>query len=341
MTRCNSKNSRTLSFQTLEDRQLLAGNVSAVLSHGSLTLTGDQAGDAIQISQVANKTNQFTVTGLDGSTVNGQASKTFTITGNISAIFKGGLDGLFVGVPESEGNNFTMLPGSLNVVLGNGNNTFELFNASVGGNLTVTGGSGSDNVQMQTSGIGRSNVNGGNHDCNIDLGGGINTVEMQYTSVERDLLIYNNSSSSTGYVDLISLLGGYVGRNATIQTGNANEYLEINEYYFGGKLSIQTGAGNDEVVLGESLFENGIIPNSQYGIQADSIYADLGAGDDTLHVSNLTGSASFNGNTGTDNLFHDAGSDNGFASGFEYIDGVFQQSHLRNPRVASVTNAIA
>ena len=63
--------------------------------------------------------------------------------------------------------------------------------------------------------------------------------------------------------------------------------------------------------------------------------------DDTLHVSNLTGSASFNGNTGTDNLFHDAGSDNGFASGFEYIDGVFQQSHGRNPRVASVTNAIA
>jgi hypothetical protein len=194
--------------------------------------------------------------------------------------------------------------------------------------LTIAG-RGYDNITLLYSGVGRASVNGGNNDCNITLGNGPNTVKMQYTTVERDLLIHDNGSSST---DNIDLWGGNVGRNATLQTGVGNDTVQLNEMYIGKGLNIQTGAGADKVVLGEFLdttnydpTDHGILPNTQWGVHADSVYADLGAGDDTLRTADVTGFTTYNGNTGTDNLFHDDGTNHGVpfdATAFEFIDGI-------------------
>ena len=233
MTSRKINQNRKLSFQQLEDRKLMAYNVTAVLSNHSLTLTGDNYDDQVQITQVANQANQFTVTGLNYTTINGKHSQTFNVTGNISVLFKGADDFLQIGA-DNVNASYTTLPGSLNVVMGNGNNTFELLNTSVGGNLTLTGGSGNDSVWLDTSNVGR----GGNHDCSINLGGGLNQLYLNYTTVERDLLIHDNSSSST---DEFYLFGGTVGRNATIQTGVKDDVVELNEYYIGNTLTNPVG----------------------------------------------------------------------------------------------------
>jgi hypothetical protein len=325
MTSRKINNSRKLSFQPLEDRMLMAANVTGAVSNHSLSLTGDSSSDLIEITQVAS--NQFKVSGDNGTLINGKASQTFTnVTGSISVVFKSGFNSVSVGQDNPE--TYTTLPGSLNIAFGTGVGSFDAFYTSIGGNLTVAGGK-TDWIGMYYSSVGQANVNGGNNDCNITLGNGSNTVKMQYTTVERDLLIHDIGSSST---DDIDLWGGNIGRNATIQTGVGNDTVQLNEMYFGKALNIQTGAGNDEVVLGEFLdtihydpTDGGVMRDSQWGVHADNIYADLGAGDDTLRTAHVDGLASYNGNTGTDNLIHDDGTNYGVpyeATGFEYVDGI-------------------
>lgn len=59
----------------LEHRNLLAGNVSASLSHGILNLYGDI--DANQISIVPHGRTGVTVSALDDTTINGLTSVSF------------------------------------------------------------------------------------------------------------------------------------------------------------------------------------------------------------------------------------------------------------------------
>jgi hypothetical protein len=129
----------------------IAGNVTAAVVNHGLTLTGDNGSNQIEISQVG--ANLFEVIGENGTTVNGKANQTFSITGNISANFKAGDDGLSLDGTVSAGGYMT-LPGSLTVVLGDGNNGLVLQNTTVSGNLSVTGGSGADDVHTYYSGIG-------------------------------------------------------------------------------------------------------------------------------------------------------------------------------------------
>ncbi len=323
MSRRTSKSYRTLGFQQLEDRTLMAGNVTAAMSNHSLNITAQSTtGDLdVRITQVA--ANQFRVDSVSGlTTINGGDGQTFTVTGNISVVLKGGNDILRVG--SLSASDYTTLPGSLNIVLGDGNNRLELHNASVGGNFTLTGGVGNDNVYITGSGFGRSTVNGGKNDANINLGNGFNLLDMEYTTVERDLILGDNSVVGDTFV----LKGGNVGRNATISTGIANDVIAINEYYFGKALTIKTGAGNDQLVLGENwdLNSHKVVPGSMSSVHADSIFADLGAGDDTANLGSFVTPATIDGNIGSDKLIHDGAKTAMTASNFEFIDGVAQHA---------------
>src|SRR5688500_13327149 len=66
---------RGLAFETLESRQLMA--VTAALNSGTLTITGDAAADDIAVVGTANP-GEFTITGRNGTTVDGMASVTIS-----------------------------------------------------------------------------------------------------------------------------------------------------------------------------------------------------------------------------------------------------------------------
>jgi hypothetical protein len=344
MTNRKINQNRKLSFQQLENRQLMAanitaglgshltssvapanlpGNVTAAVANHGLTITGDSGEDLIRIVQVAGSTNQFTVIGYGGTTVNNQSSQTFTVTGSISVLFLNGTGNMIVGGP-SQAFPYTTLPGSLNVVYGKAGvrDEIDIINATVRGNLSVASQTGIT-VYTNDAVVGVPSVNGGNNDFRLNLQGA-NTIELNYTTVERDLLI----NAGVNGPNNIFLSGGHVGRNATIQTGIANDNVSVDEYYFGGQLNIQTGGGNDTVVLGEHVDPSGNQPrnkSAEYSVHADSIFTDLGDGDDQLFVNNLYGATNFIGGTGTDTMFHDDGIKTGSyvgTSGFESIDGV-------------------
>ena len=324
MTSRKYNQGRRLGFEKLEDRQLMAANVvasmgghltssavpaniagnvtAAVVNHG-LTLTGDNGSNQIEITQVG--ANQFEVIGENGTTVNGKANQTFSITGNIIANFKSGDDGLGLDGTDSSGGYMT-LPGSLNVVLGDGKNFFGVDNTTVSGNLSVSGGSGADELNLFYSGVGLGNVNGGSNDCSINLGAGANTITTDYLRVQRDLLI--NDISSSG--DLMLLQGVSAGRNVNIQTGNGSDDITIDNFFAKNDLNISTGGGNDYVVLGEVIdgyHGTTPTPDSQGELYAAHLSVDLGAGDDQLSLGRVSvPSATIDGNTGNDTLYRDA-----------------------------------
>src|SRR6476469_6130210 len=92
----NRRTHRKLTFQQLENRLTLAGNVIASVSSHSLYLTGDSRANNLQIVQLAN--GQYQVTGKDGTTINGQAQKTFSgVTADLIVNLNGGNDVLYIG----------------------------------------------------------------------------------------------------------------------------------------------------------------------------------------------------------------------------------------------------
>jgi hypothetical protein len=280
MTSRNSKQGRKLSFQTLESRDLMAGNVMARMSNGSLTLTGDNNSNSVVIEQVG--ANQFRVEGFDNTAIISPTNtNTFHVTGNISMLFQGNqFNELRIGSSNNP-NSAVSLPGSLNVALGNGGGALSTGFLSIAGNLTVQGGAGQHNIDMEYSSVGRSTFNGGKNDCNINLGGGQNFINLYYTPVERDLLV-----NDTGTGAVVTVEGGNVGRNATVTTGSGKDVVCFDECYLSGQLKIQTGAGNDDVFIGEPVQE-ATLPTDNFGfspVHADSFYIDLGAGNDRLKM---------------------------------------------------------
>ena len=74
----STRRKQELSYQTLEGRRLLAGDVSVALSGSTLVVTGDDLSNQIEVSQNANGDVLFT--GLDSTTINRQTAFTFTQT---------------------------------------------------------------------------------------------------------------------------------------------------------------------------------------------------------------------------------------------------------------------
>lgn len=130
---------RTLSFQPLEDRSLMAGNVTAAVQNHALVINGDNQGNAIEIQQVGD--GQFKIFAIDGSTkINDQTTaQTFSgVTGDFKINLKGGSDTLSIDNAAHAVPVMT-LPGNLNVDLGSGDFDFvALTNASVRGSVSIT-----------------------------------------------------------------------------------------------------------------------------------------------------------------------------------------------------------
>ena len=116
--RTNRRSMRT--FETLENRSMLAGNVvAAVDGGGNLTITGDAKSNIIYLAETAS--GGWRIQGLD-TKINGHA-KTFVtapVTGNISVDMGDGNDQITM----QDGR----VLGNLSVQMGNGKNSMSLWN---------------------------------------------------------------------------------------------------------------------------------------------------------------------------------------------------------------------
>ena len=171
---------KKLRVESLENRTVLTGNVTAVVSHGSLVVTGDAADNGITITQV--DSDSFQIAGDASTTINGQSLGTPVV-----------LDGIAknVLVDMKSGNDSVSLDGlsiQRNLVVngGSGNDEIALTDVFVRLNTVLRGGAGNDDISANQVDTGATLL--------IDAGKGNNSIDVSES--EGVVLLINARKNS-------------------------------------------------------------------------------------------------------------------------------------------------
>ena len=216
---------RRCAFESLENRQMLAGDVTAQIVNGDLVIGGDNLDNGITIAAGATA-GTVVITGVNAggtaTNVNGTANGSVTLSGftdDLRIRMRGGNDAVTITgltVPDNadleggSGNDTFTISGStfngeLELELGTGNDTATLTNVTVNDEAEVEGGSGDDSVT----------VTGSNFDeFEAEMGRGNDSVNISGTTVDDETEIEggrgtdtftNGTGNSLGDLDLESI----------------------------------------------------------------------------------------------------------------------------------------
>jgi hypothetical protein len=161
---------RKCKFESLENRQMMAGDVFASVHAGTLTIKGDNLSNGITITAGANP-NEVVVTGINiggsGTGVNGLVNTPVTlvnVTRNIKISMKRGNDTVNV-------NNLTV-NGDLKIRTGRGLDTVSVNSSTICGDLKIKTSGGADEVNVvNTSVAGETDVRTGKDCDNVTMSG--------------------------------------------------------------------------------------------------------------------------------------------------------------------------
>jgi cyclophilin family peptidyl-prolyl cis-trans isomerase len=249
-------------IEHLETRALLAGNVVASLNGSHLTVTGDAADNAIDITIL---NGQIQLRGLNSTTVNGGttpfviAAGTDTLSGNVLIQMAGGNDS----ISFTRGINFN-------------------------GVVDVHGQAGNDSFA----------ANGVNFKSHAYFWGyeGNDTFSVQDTTVDGSLVIHGNQDN-----DLITLKTVTLNGSTEIKGQDGDDGVSLNDVTSNSHLAIKTGFGDDDVTINNSRINSSLLIKTKQGSDAvmlddntfgGRVHINLGRDNDGLMVRNTN---TFNG----------------------------------------------
>lgn len=309
---------RPLQLESLERRELLAGNVTAQVTGNTLIVRGNNADNVVAIIQVAE--GVYAVAGLD-TTVNGSSGPFVTNrpVRNITADMGKGNDLLgfsndavaayelpliefgidveaIVGIPAEDVQAFIdastsddefNLPGNVSIKMGDGNDGFELL-GTVGGNFVANLGGGQNAFGLFGTSLPQRAA----------VGGTMSIVGGSLTDVVT--ILETNVAGATSVVlgdgaNFVTAEGAAFG-SLSIVTGKHEDLVHIESTDIRNSLSVVTGAGNDSVIAHDH--ENGDV---NVGLNE---FINTGAGHDYVEVEgDIGGSLTIltgDGNDGVD-----------------------------------------
>jgi hypothetical protein len=286
---------RKLSFEGLESKQMLAGNVVVNLTGGNLFVTGDEAGNQISIT-AGTDANTFVIKGLEGTTVTLAGSSTPApetglvvtgVRGHVNVNLKEGADAV-----EASQAEFRR---GLSIETGAGNDTVDVHDVKVGSFLSIVTGADDDNVDLGTAAAptgllasdAAASVKAGLA-INVLLGDGVDNAQVNSVTAPAVTVGGGLGADTIGVhgVRAVSLIarGGDGDAADTVDVSAAKALAAI----------IGTGAGADDVTIGSSEFT--------------SLNVALGAGDDGLSLQGVKARvAVLTGGEGASDELTDAG----------------------------------
>jgi hypothetical protein len=307
------------SFDRLEDRWTPAGNVTASLSFGTLTVTGDLFANNVDLSQTGFKQYQITgnATTVTATGVVNAAGTPVTFNNVTNVIFRmnGGDDTVTFGnqtagaitilgglrIEGGVGNNQILTPGGavsltviggFTIVNGAGNDVTNLINLNVGGAFKIdhSAGGGSDTEITNDVGAGTFNSLGS---VSVTNGSGADTTFFEDTNVSGNVVVNSGSgdiaTGAAGDTDFfnvtntgaVAVVGGSVSFTNT--SGDGQQFFD----------DVQIN-GNATMNLGSGAMNAGIGPFNQTNITL--IKGNLGitgSGTATLTLGNGQTGATF------------------------------------------------
>ncbi len=242
-------------LESLESRTLLAGNVTAVVEGGNLTLTGDDAANSVEVSVVD---GDIVVTGLDDTTVNDSTDAfvavtgATTLSGNLTSSLGSGDDTLRV-------TGELTVSGTTSVTDSSGVSQVGITDATLDGNVSISTGDSADEISITGSTLGAN--------LTVNAGGGDNQVSVFDTTIAGGMAVssWHGSSRYDRFVNsriglrlmdrlprLFDRIASRLGSHgfAGLGTSGANDVV-IEESTI-GSLSVKTGSGADNVVVQDS-----------------------------------------------------------------------------------------
>ena len=265
---------------------LANGNINAALNNGVLQVTGDGAGNVMDIEPIIITRLQrvgafqlnvpilgIKVSGLEGTTINGKAFATFAKPTNGTIInLNGGNDKLRVFQGE-----FDAFPSSLKINMGTGTDD-ALVSADVNGDVDVTTGGGGDDIVFLDF---------------IDVFGDVtvktdNGNDQILAIVDADTIdIQSQGGADEIFVGLATAL------LVTMDSGTGDDHVvaqEVTSGQTGGILEIVSGADDDLVEV--------------IDCEVNDLFVELQGGDDQLKLetSFVDSLAELDGGDGVDEL---------------------------------------
>lgn len=179
---------RKLKFERMERRECMAGNVTAVLVHGTLTINGDNKDNRIAVTGLGD--SGYVVVGI-GTTVNGRSTPQF----------------------------FDRTTRDLVINMNGGNDYVQLANAAVGRDLVIDLGDGKDQLIIANGAVGNNAV--------VNAGKGNDDLTVNNLSVRYTLAVNGNDGDDIFRVNVnrakSAFLNGGAGKN-TLATHVANDF---------------------------------------------------------------------------------------------------------------------
>lgn len=286
-----NKNSRTgrtrkLSVETLERREVFAGNITTTLIGGTLKIVGDnQANVAVLTAGVS---NQVTLTGT-GTQIDGVlAPKSFDGVRSIVVELRGGDDSFTVGATVTSADPLALAGTPLNLP----------------GTLSIKGENGNDQLGVMVAGTTLTTIDGGFGDDQI--GARLSSTRTTFTvtggSGAGDDQIFLGKITATDItvsgeagVDEIDMINSTANR-VTINGGDETDLIFASNVDPRTSLIIDGEAGDDLIeadnvdtvlmtIWGRDGDDNIAIDNAHV---STTLKVDVGEGDNTLTVENST-----------------------------------------------------
>lgn len=210
---------RRLCFDSLEERNLLAGDVSAAIVGGTdLVITGDTAGNAVRVGG----------TSIPGEYIVSRGDSTTTINGAMTPFTASGISNLIIN-------------------LGDGDDRLNVAYVRVSGNVSIDTGSdaGKDLVRVALAEV------SGTFD--VHTGDGNDELILSALRVDGAATI-----DSGGGDDKLYLSVGKFGGSFGVSTGNGSDFVSLSAVNIAGTTTVDTGAdtGRDRVVIIASRFQS-------------------------------------------------------------------------------------
>jgi Ca2+-binding RTX toxin-like protein len=276
---------RRLRLESLESRSLLAGNVLASVTDGSLSITGNADANLILITQTAD--NAFRISGNAGTEINGSAFVDLTnVSGAVNINLRGGNDVVVFNGPAAGAGFVADFDGDFSIDAGAGNDSLTLSNIEVDGDVSINTGAGNDRLtasEIEATGDVSVNAGVGNDNLtltgasaaslSVNLGAGNDTAQL--TDLDVDGAISLNAGDGN---DSLTISGAASADddadNVSVNLGGGNDTLNVSGLDVVGNVNVTGGAGNDSVSLS--------------GEVEGDVSLELGAGNDKLSLNNLT-----------------------------------------------------
>ena len=333
-----SNHYRKLRLEQMEGRYMMAGDLSAHVTKGSLFLNeaAGQVGldNSVLISQIAPGTIRVTGNGTladnTRSLINGAAFQDFNVSGSLNVNFGGGSDLVVFDAsnPSFQNVNLNLAEPPLVLQAKSAKTTtvaptgltlpdkddVMIWGATIRGSLTINTGADNDWVYVANAtigdGLGLDNVT-------INSGSGADSVELKNVPnwINGSIDIQTYSSLSETDADVAWLENVYANGNIGVRTGGGNDLIHFDHVDTYHEMNLDAGTGDDTVEL-------------NYALAIDKFMANLGDGNDVLTINDLfvpaTGQTKFFGGNGVDRLTKTGvfPTSNVEQTDWEYINGV-------------------